>query len=160
MNHGKLDYGEIYVPVAIDLPPVDPNGPAMLEALKHKHPCGLTGIEIEEKPLDYCDKCGILNDCIAWFANDGTAKTFEEYVALRKQGMRAQAERREGKWETVYLKQPERRFPPTKDDPIPEPTSERQLSHFAQCDMCGWTSTPIKGGCNDQCKEVHLDDQS
>jgi hypothetical protein len=71
---------------------VDPSGPEMMHALDFKYPCGLTGHEINEKPLNFCEVCKIdTNLCIDYYANNdrifkGMPErpiTFEQYLKYR-----------------------------------------------------------------------------
>lgn len=82
------------------------NAPEMIQALKFKYPCGITGYELDRLPLDYCDKCPInTSDCVDYFASGGylaefgawnpTAKSlgFDEYVKAKRAGYAAISER-------------------------------------------------------------------
>jgi hypothetical protein len=70
----------------------NPSSPEMQEAMQFKYPCGLYGYEIEEKPLDFCNKCHInTNDCMDYWVNAnpldwrrcGPPPTFEQYLRNR-----------------------------------------------------------------------------
>jgi hypothetical protein len=86
------------------------NDPEMQHMLEFKYPCGLTGHEIDQKPINHCDMCDIDTSlCVDYYANarmiylnhgklskkkGKVMMSFEQYIEQRENGLKSQEGRK------------------------------------------------------------------